>query len=163
MLIQCIDKKLDYVCTLCYNKEHRKVGINMSLNVSGSMFVRVYNTEIKLQVSDKIVFAHLSTSRKTGKNRVDTETGEILVDEQGNPLPERRFSSWNAKFVGNAFEPSKGIAPGEAINIINGWVTNEPFRNRDGAMVYSPVVTVTEFEVCEVAEGDEEQDGTIDG
>ena len=104
----------------------------MSLNVSGSKFVRVYNTEIKLQVSDKIVFAHLSTSRKSGKNRVDTETGEVLVDEQGNPLPERRFSSWS---------------------------TNEPFQNKEGATVYSPIVTVTEFEVCEVAEGDEEQEG----
>lgn len=131
----------------------------MSLNVSGSKFVRVYNTEIKLQVSDKIVFAHLSTSRKSGKNRVDTETGEVLVDEQGNPLPERRFSSWSARFVGNAFEPSKGLAAGTAINIINGWITNEPFQNKEGATVYSPIVTVTEFEVCEVAEGDEEQEG----
>lgn len=131
----------------------------MSLNVSGSKFVYVYNTELKLQVSDKIVFAHLSTSRKTGKNRVDAETGETIVDEHGNPLLERRFSSWNAKFVGNAFEPSKGLAAGAAINIISGWVTNEPFRNKDGVVVYSPVVTVTEFEVCEVAEGDEEQEG----
>ena len=131
----------------------------MSLNVSGSKFVYVYNTELKLQVSDKFVFAHLSTSRKTGKNRVDAETGETIVDEHGNPLLERRFSSWNAKFVGNAFEPSKGLAAGAAINIISGWVTNEPFRNKDGVVVYSPVVTVTEFEVCEVAEGDEEQEG----
>ena len=122
----------------------------MSLNVSGSKFVYVYNTELKLQVSDKIVFAHLSTSRKTGKNRVDAETGETIVDEHGNPLLERRFSSWNAKFVGNAFEPSKGLAAGAAINIISGWVTNEPFRNKDGVVVYSPVVTVTEFEVCEI-------------
>lgn len=60
--------------------------------------------------------------------------------------------------MGNAFEPSKGLAAGTAINIINGWITNEPFQNKEGATVYSPIVTVTEFEVCEIAEGDEEQE-----
>lgn len=68
----------------------------MSLSINGSKFVRVYDTEIKLQVSDKIVFAHLSTSRKTGKEQVDAGTGEILLAGDGSPLPERRRSSWNA-------------------------------------------------------------------
>lgn len=129
----------------------------MSLNVSGSKFVRVYDTEIKLQVSDKIVFARLSTSQKTGNDRVDTKTGEILVDEQGNSLPEYRFSSWNARFVGNAFEPSKGLSAGTAINIINGWITHEPFTRKDGTKSYSLVVTITDFEVSEVAEGEEQE------
>lgn len=131
----------------------------MSLNVSGSKFVRVYDTEIKLQVSDKIVFARLSTARKSGNERVDIKTGEILVDEQGNSLPEYCFSSWDARFVGNAFEPSKGLAAGTAINIINGWITHEPFKKKDGTKAYSLVVTITDFEVSEVAEGDEEQEG----
>lgn len=129
----------------------------MSLNVSGSKFVRVYDTEIKLQVSDKIVFARLSTSQKTGNDRVDTKTGEILVDEQGNSLPEYRFSSWDARFVGNAFEPSKGLSAGTAINIINGWITHEPFTRKDGTKSYSLVVTITDFEVSEVAEGEEQE------
>ncbi len=59
----------------------------MSLSINGSKFVRVYDTEIKLQVSDKIVFAHLSTSRKTGKEQVDAGTGEILLAGDGSPLP----------------------------------------------------------------------------
>ena len=55
----------------------------MSLNISGTKFVRVYDTEIKLQVSDKTVFARLSTSRKTGKEQVDKETGNIVRGEDG--------------------------------------------------------------------------------
>ena len=125
----------------------------MSLVVSGSKFVKVYDTEIKLQVSDKIVFAHLSSSRKTGNDRVDSETGEILMDGEGNPLPERRFSSWNAKFVGNAFEPSKGLSSGQAINILSGWITNEPYKKKDGGTGYSVVVTIADFEVCDIVDG----------
>lgn len=129
----------------------------MSLNVSGSKFVYVYDTELLLQVSDKIIFAHLSTSRKTGK---DTET------------ESRAYSSWNARFVGNAFEPAKGLAAGSAINIINGWVTNEGVRlcqksekkegddKRKGSTRIRryPTVTITEFEVCDAIEG-EDADG----
>lgn len=127
----------------------------MSLNINGSKFVRVYDTEIKLQVSDKIVFAHLSTSRKTGREQVDTETGEVLLAEDGSPLPERCRSSWSARFVGNAFEPSKGLAPGQAINILNGWITNEPFKKKDGTTGYSLVATISDFEVSNVADGEE--------
>jgi len=125
----------------------------MSLNVSGTKFVRVYDTEIKLQVSDKIVFARLSTSRKTGKELVDMETGEVLTGKDGNPLPERRFSSWNARFVGNSFEPSKGLSAGQTINIVNGWIVNEPYTKKDGSTGYSQTVIITDFEVCDVAEG----------
>lgn len=127
----------------------------MSLNINGSKFVRVYDTEIKLQVSDKIVFAHLSTSRKTGRERVDTETGEVLLADDGSPLPERRRSSWIARFVGNAFEPSKGLASGQAINILNGWITNEPFTKKDGSTGYSLVATISDFEVSDVADGED--------
>lgn len=126
----------------------------MSLNVSGSKFVYVYDAEIKLQVSDKIVFAHLSTSRKTGNYRVDAQTGETLVDENGNPFAERRFSSWRAKFVGDAFEAAKGVANGTAIHILNGWITNEAYRKRDGSTAYDLVVTITDFELSEFADGE---------
>lgn len=131
----------------------------MSLNISGTKIVRVYDTEIKLQVSDKIVFAHLSTSRKTGKEQVDKETGEVLIGKDGNPLQERRFSSWDARFVGQAFEPSKGLASGAAINILNGWITNEPFKRKDGTTGYALTVTISDFEACDIAEGvDDEPD-----
>lgn len=134
----------------------------MSLDVSGSKFVKVYDTEMKLQVSNKIVFARLSTSRKTGNDRVDMETGEILMDGEGNPLPERRFSPWNARFVGNAFEPSKGLAPGQSINILSGWIINEPYRKKDGSTGYSVVVTIADFEVCDIADGTDETDNEPD-
>lgn len=48
-------KKIDFVCTSCYNVI-KKGRCTMSLNVSGTKYVRVYDTEIKLQVSDRIVF-----------------------------------------------------------------------------------------------------------
>lgn len=131
----------------------------MSLNISGTKFVRVYDTEIKLQVSDNTVFARLSTSRKTGKEQVDEETGNILMGEDGKPLQERRRSSWSARFVGNAFEPSKGLAPGQAINIINGWIVNEPYKRKDNTIGYSLVATITDFEVSDVVDGvDDETD-----
>lgn len=125
----------------------------MSLNISGSMYVRVYDTELKLQVSDKIVFARLSTSRKTGNDLMDAETGKALTGKDGKPLPERRFSSWNARFVGNAFEPSKGLAAGQTINIVNGWIVNEPFTKKGGSTGYAQTVTITDFEVCDVIDG----------
>lgn len=128
----------------------------MGLGINGSKFVRVYDTEIKLQVSDKIVFAHLSTSRKTGRKQVDAETGEVLLAKDGSPLPERRRSSWNARFVGNAFEPSKGLAPGQAINILNGWITNEPFTKKNGSTGDALVATISDFEVSDVADGEDE-------
>lgn len=76
---------------------------------------------------------------------------------EAQPLPERRRSSWNARFVGNAFEPSKGLAPGQAINILNGWITNEPYKKKDGSTGYALVATISEFEVSDVADGEDEE------
>lgn len=120
----------------------------MSLNVSGSKFVYVYDTELKLQVSDKIVFGRLSTSRKTGEDK-DTKS--------------KAFSSWNARFVGNAFEPAKGLVAGSAINIINGWITNEKVilsknktkKDGDEKIGRYPTVTITDFELCNTIEGED--------
>lgn len=125
----------------------------MSLNISGTKFVHVYDTEIRLQVSDKTVFARLSTSRKIGKEKIDEETGNPILDKNGKPLQERRCSSWDARFVGNAFEPSKGLAPGQAINILNGWIVNEPYKRKDGTTGYSLIATITDFEVSDVVDG----------
>lgn len=123
----------------------------MSLNISGTRFVKVYDTEIRLQVSDKIIFAKLSTSRKTGKEFVDKETGEVKKNTDGEPLAERAFSSWSdARFVGNAFEPAKGLHNGQAIDIINGWIVNEPYIKKNGVKEYYSFITITEFSVCDV-------------
>lgn len=127
----------------------------MSLNISGTRFVKVYDTEIRLQVSDKIVFASLSTSRKTGNDYVDKKTGEIKIGADGKPLPERAFSAWDARFVGNAFEPAKGLHSGQAIDIINGWIVNEPYVRKTGEKGYYSFVTITEFAVCDVVDTEE--------
>jgi len=119
----------------------------MSLNVSGTRFVHVYDTELKLQVSDKIVFARLSTSRKDSKHRQDM-TEEL--QDAADAAPERKYSSWNARFVGEAFEPAKGLSKGESIDIIKGWIVNEPYEKRDGSKGYSSYVTISEFALSDL-------------
>lgn len=130
----------------------------MSLHVSGTKYVRVYDPEIKLKISDKILFANLVTSRKTGNSKVDKSTGEVVLNPETNKeVPERINSRWEGRFVGNAFEAAKGLRQGAAINIINGWVTNEPFDGRkDGKKHYALTVTITDFELSDIEEGEDE-------
>lgn len=129
----------------------------MSLNVSGTKYVRVFDPEIKLKVSDKILFANLVTSRKTGNPKVDKSTGEAVLNPETNKeVPERINSRWEGKFVGNAFEAAKGLRQGAAINIINGWATNEPFDGKDGKKHFALVVTITDFELSDIEEGEDE-------
>mgnify|MGYP003291968382 CR=1 FL=1 len=119
----------------------------MSLNISGSRFVKVYDPTIKLNYSDKVLFANLVTSRKTGNAKIDKTTGEVVRDsETGKEVQERAFSRWEGKFVGNAFEPSKTLRDGDMIDIVNGWVTAEPFTGKDGKPHISLMVTIAEFE-----------------
>ena len=126
----------------------------MSLNVSGSRFVKVYDPSIKLSYSDRVLFANLVSSRKTGKVMLDKETGDIAVNESGKKVQERAFSRWQGKFVGNAFEPSKALRDGDEIDIINGWISSEPYMGKDGQTHYSIVVTITDFEPSVVSEAD---------
>ena len=96
----------------------------MSFNIgeNSSKFVSVSNVTMKFAFSDKVLFADLRTSRKTGNYKADKETGAAILDEKGNPVPERSYSRWEGRFVGNAFEPAKALKNGQAINIVNGWV-----------------------------------------
>lgn len=125
----------------------------MSLNVSGSRFVKVYDPSIKLSYSDRVLFANLVSSRKTGKVMMDKETGDIAINSSGQKVQERAFSRWQGKFVGNAFEPSKALRDGDEIDIINGWASAEPYTDRDGKTHISVVVTITDFEPSVIAEG----------
>lgn len=50
----------------------------MSLNVSGSKYIKVYDPTIRLNYSDKVLWANLVSSRKTGAVKVDGETGKLL-------------------------------------------------------------------------------------
>lgn len=131
----------------------------MSLNVSGSKYVKVFDPEIKLKYSDKVVFANLSSSRKTGNDKKDKKTGETLKDPKtGTNIVERIYSRWDARFVGNAFEAAKGLRGGENINIINGWIVNEPFTDNAGKKHFTSYITITEFELSDVADGEDEEE-----
>lgn len=127
----------------------------MSLNVSGNKYIKVYNPNMKLNYSDRVVFADLVSSRKTGNPKVDKDSGEIIVNnETGEEVPERAYSRWEGRFVGNAFEAAKGLRDGVTIDIINGWVTYEPRRaKKNGKTYYNAVVTITEFMPSNIAEG----------
>ena len=128
----------------------------MSLNVSGSKYVRVYNPSIRLNYSDRVVFADLVSGRKTGSMKVDKGTGEVVLNPQtGKEVPERVYSRWEGRFVGNAFEPSKGLRDGASIDIISGWATYEPFKGGDGKDHVKAVVTIAEFAPSDIAEGED--------
>lgn len=128
----------------------------MSLSVSGNKFVRVYDPSIKLNFSDKVVFANLVTSRKTGNPKVDKETGEIVVNPAtGKAVDERVYSRWEGRFVGNASEAAKGLRSGESIDIISGWITNETFVGKDNKVHAKGIVYIAEFTPSNIGEGED--------
>lgn len=120
------------------------------LNVGNdnSKFVTVWDVTLKPAFSEKILLADLTVSRKTGNYKTDKETGEVLRDEAGEPLPEREYTHWEGRFCGNAFEPAKALANGQAINIKTGWMdkTTKEVKGRKYTNVY---VVITDFELCE--------------
>lgn len=128
----------------------------MSLNVSDSKYVTVYDPTIRLNYSEKVIFAKLVTSRKSDKAKVDEETGEILTDTDGKQIMRREYSRWEARFVGNALEAAKGLRNGDRIDIVNGWMVNEPYMGNDKKEHYSSYVVISEFTLSDVAEGEDE-------
>lgn len=128
----------------------------MSLNVSGNKYVTVYDPTIKLNYSDKVIFAKLVTSRKTDEAKMDKETGEILTDENGKQIMRREYSKWEARFAGSAFEAAKGLHNNDKIDIINGWIVNEPYTGKDKKEHYCSYIVITEFIPSYVAEGEDE-------
>ena len=65
----------------------------MSLNVSGSKYIKVYDPTIRLNYSDKVLWANLVSSRKTGAVKVDGETGEAVVNPNTDFNPRSREGS----------------------------------------------------------------------
>lgn len=130
--------------------------MTMSLSISGSKYVKVYNPTIKLSYSNKVLFATLVSSRRTGNAKVNHETGDVIINpETGKEVQERAYSRWDAKFVGNAFEASKGLRDGDSIDIISGWITAEKSVGHDNREYTNVVVTISEFTLSEVGEGDD--------
>jgi hypothetical protein len=117
----------------------------MSFNVGleQSKFVYVSNPTIRFAFSDKVVFAKPRTSSKTGRNKVDDKGNEIL-DADNNTIPERKYSTWEGRFVGEAFEAAKAFKKPTAINIIAGWIDTETFNNKTSAFV-----TISDFSLCD--------------
>ncbi|MEG2813591.1 MAG: hypothetical protein RSA79_03225 [Oscillospiraceae bacterium] len=93
------------------------------LNVSNSRFVTVFQPEIKLNVSEHIVFANLSSSKKN-------------TDKDGNI--SYTYMSWNGRFVGDAFEAAKALRNGDKIDIIKGGIQNR--YDKEKKMLYVDVV-----------------------
>lgn len=126
----------------------------MSLNISGSKYVKVYDPSMRLDYSDKVIFANLVTSRKTGNVKLDETTG--------NQIAERAYSRWEGRFMGNALEAAKGLRSGAVINIINGWIVCEPYKGRDGKEHYRTYANIIEFESVDVGEGVDDESGAED-
>ena len=123
----------------------------MSFNIGEkqSKYVVVNNVTMRFSFSEKVLFADLRTSRKTGKPKVNKQTGEIVTNDNGEPVAERTYSHWDGRFVGNALEPAKALQNGQAINIVNGWVDKEYSVGKDGKKYTNIVVIITDFELSD--------------
>lgn len=97
------------------------------LNVTGK-FVTVFQPTIKTDVSSKILFCNLSTSKKN-------------TDKDGKV--EYINMSWKAKMVGKAFEMAKEIKNGDKIDILKASIENTYDKEKQKAYF---VVTIFEFE-----------------
>lgn len=131
----------------------------MSFNIGekNSKYVAVSDVTMRYAFSERVLFADLRTSRKTGNAKVDKETGEIVTDGRGNPVPERVYTHWEGRFVGNAFEPAKALRNGQTIDIVNGWMEKEVWRGEDGKRHEKVFVVVAEFRMSG-ADVDEDDD-----
>lgn len=115
----------------------------MSFNIGekNSKFVAVSNVTMRFAFSEKVLFADLRTSHKTG-----------------NPVPERIYTHWEGRFVGNAFEPAKALKNGQAINILNGWIDKEDSTGKNGQKYTNVFAVITDFELSDATEDDEDEE-----
>lgn len=122
----------------------------MSLNLGDgiSKYVVVRNASMRFQFSERVVFADLFVSRKTGNVKVDSETGEAVLKD-GQPVHERVYTKWEGRFCGNALEAAKTLQNGQAINITQGWMEKDENVSKKTNRVYTNVyVMITDFELC---------------
>lgn len=103
------------------------------LNCTGK-FVTVFQPCIKTNVSDKILFANLSSSKK------NTHGEEVSYENM----------SWNGKFVGEAFEKAKSLKEKDKIDITKGAITNR--YDKEKGKLYVDV-TVFDFEMSDLSKG----------
>lgn len=101
------------------------------LNITGK-YVTVFQPEIKTNVSELILFANLSTSKKN-------------TDKAGEVSYENMY--WKGRFVGNALEPAKNLKDGDKIDIIKGAIENRYDKEKKALYVD---VTIFEFEMSNI-------------
>ncbi len=106
------------------------------LNCTGK-YVSVFQPHIKTNVSDKILFANLSSSKKNL-----SPEGEVTYENM----------SWNARFVGDAFEKAKTLKEKDKIDITKGAITNK--YDKENQKLYVDVV-VFDYEMSDLSRGDE--------
>ena len=119
----------------------------MSLNIGtdNSRFVRVKNPTIKLAFSDKVIFADLITSKKTGRDKLDKDSGEPILGQDGQPIPERIYFKWEGRFVGDALEAARAFSSYQVIDIETGWIEQESYRGKDGKNHVNYYVVISDF------------------
>lgn len=136
----------------------------MSFNIGAhnSRYVAVSNITMRFDFSEKVLFADLRTSRKTGRFKTDG-TGEIVTDEKGNAIPERVYTYWEGRFVGNALEPAKALRSGQTINILNGWIDKEVWKGGDNKRHEKVYAVITDFELADfTSDEDDNEDNGLD-
>lgn len=131
--------------------KRRRVKMGFSLGNSLSRYVTVYDVTIKPSYSDKIAFASLCTSSKTG--RKDDNGNLILNPKTGKP--ERKYNYVEGRFVGEALELVKQLPNGTPIDIISGWMETYP-KEVGGIKISHPYIVITEFNLSEIEETNEE-------
>ena len=131
----------------------------MSFNIGekNSRFVAVSDVTMRFKFSEKVLFADLRTSRKTGRYKTDAN-GEVVTDAKGKPVPERAYSHWEGRFVGNAFEPAKGLAQGQTIDIVNGWIEKEVWYDNDKKRRETVYVVIADFVLSDAGYDDDDDD-----
>lgn len=121
------------------------------LSVTGK-YVYVFQPVLRLNVSERIVFANLSTFKK---DTCFDENGYPLFDNEGNKVQKKFYMHWPAKFVGDAFEAAKSLRDKDCINILNGVIEN--IYNKEKKTYYVTVV-VFEFEFVTSEPKEKEQE-----
>lgn len=100
-------------------------------------YAKVFEPQIKLDISEHKVFANLSTSRKDNRTEPPTYIRSVWK---------------NVAFVGEAFEPAKALRGGEVIDVIRGAITNE--KNLKTGKTYTNLV-VFEFALSDLKKSKE--------
>lgn len=113
------------------------------LNCTGK-YVTVFNPRIMPEISEKILFANLSTSKKI------THGEEIEFENM----------SWSGRFVGTAFEKAASLKNKDKIDIVKGSITNRYDKEKEKLYVD---VTVFDFNLSDLSKGSSKPSEQVDG